>query len=81
MVDATETWSVDRAMRTGRALQQTGVVWIEDPVRHTDIVGMARLSAALDVPLATGGHLYQIADYTARRPNGSSRRRPESSRR
>jgi L-talarate/galactarate dehydratase len=64
MVDATETWSLDRAMRTCRALQEAGVVWIEDPVRHTDIAGMARLSASLDVPLATGEHLYQIADYT-----------------
>ncbi len=64
MVDATETWPVDRAMRAGRALQEAGVVWIEDPVRHTDIAGMARLSAALDVPLATGEHLYQIADFT-----------------
>ncbi len=64
MVDATETWSVDRAMRTGRALQEAGVVWLEDPVKHTDIAGMARLSAALDVPVATGEHLYQIADYT-----------------
>jgi L-alanine-DL-glutamate epimerase-like enolase superfamily enzyme len=64
MVDATETWSLDRALRTGRALQKAGVVWIEDPVNHTDIVSMARLSASLDVPLATGEHLYQIADYT-----------------
>ena len=63
MVDGTETWSLDRAMRTGRALQEAGVVWIEDPVKHTDIAGMARLSASLDVPLATGEHLYQIADY------------------
>lgn len=64
MVDATETWSVDRAIRTARALQDAGVVWVEDPVKHTDIAGMARIAAALDVPLATGEHLYQIADYT-----------------
>ena len=64
MVDATESWTVDRAMRTGRALQEAGIVWLEDPVKHSDIAGMARLGAALDVPLATGEHLYQIADYT-----------------
>lgn len=63
MVDATETWSLDRAMRTSRALQEAGVVWIEDPVKHTDVVGMAHLNASLDVPVATGEHLYQIADY------------------
>lgn len=64
MVDATETWSVDRAIRSGRALQEAGVVWLEDPVSHTDVAGMARVAAALDVPVATGEHLYQIADFT-----------------
>lgn len=64
MVDATESWSLPRAMAASRALQEAGIVWIEDPVRHIDITGMARLSASLDVPVATGEHLYQIADYT-----------------
>jgi L-alanine-DL-glutamate epimerase-like enolase superfamily enzyme len=64
MTDATETWSVTRAIRTGKALQEAGVVWIEDPVSHTDVAGMARVSAALDVPVATGEHLYEIADFT-----------------
>ncbi|MGE0222401.1 MAG: mandelate racemase/muconate lactonizing enzyme family protein [Acetobacteraceae bacterium] len=64
MVDATETWTLDRAIRTGRALQDAGVVWIEDPVVHTDIAGMARVTAALDVPVATGEHLYQLSDFT-----------------
>jgi L-alanine-DL-glutamate epimerase-like enolase superfamily enzyme len=64
MVDATETWTVDRAIRTGRALQDAGVVWVEDPVSHTDVHAMARVAAALDVPLATGEHLYHISDFT-----------------
>jgi L-alanine-DL-glutamate epimerase-like enolase superfamily enzyme len=64
MVDATETWSVNRAIQTGRALQESGVVWLEDPVPHTDVAGMARVTAALDVLVATGEHLYHIADFT-----------------
>ena len=64
MTDATELWSVDRAIRTGKALQEAGVVWIEDPVPHTDVAGMARVTAALDVPVATGEHLYQISAFT-----------------
>ena len=63
MVDATETWSVNRAIQTGKALQDAGVVWLEDPVSHTDISGMARVAAALDVLVATGEHLYHIADF------------------
>ncbi|MGD0433326.1 MAG: mandelate racemase/muconate lactonizing enzyme family protein [Acetobacteraceae bacterium] len=64
MTDATETWSVDRAIRTGKALQEAGVVWIEDPVSHTNVAGMAQVAAALEVTVATGEHLYQIADFT-----------------
>ncbi len=64
MADATESWTLTRAIRTGKALQDAGVVWIEDPVAHTDVVSMARVAAALDVPVATGEHLYQIADFT-----------------
>jgi L-alanine-DL-glutamate epimerase-like enolase superfamily enzyme len=63
MVDATETWTLDRALRTGKALQEAGVVWVEDPVVHTDIAGMARMTAALDVPVATGEHLYQLSEF------------------
>src|ERR1700677_3232059 len=64
MTDATESWSVDRAIRTGKALQEAGVVWIEDPVSHTDVSGMARVAAALDADVATGEHLYRITDFT-----------------
>jgi L-alanine-DL-glutamate epimerase-like enolase superfamily enzyme len=64
MVDATETWTTDRALRAGRALQEAGIVWLEDPVPHTDLAGMARIAAALDIPLATGEHLYTISDFT-----------------
>jgi L-alanine-DL-glutamate epimerase-like enolase superfamily enzyme len=64
MVDATETWTLDRAIRTGRALQEAGVVWLEDPVSHINVAGMARVTAALDVLVATGEHLYQVSEFT-----------------
>ncbi len=63
MVDATETWTLDRAMRTGRALQEAGIAWFEDPIHHLDVAGMARITAALDVLVATGEHLYDIDAY------------------
>jgi len=63
MVDATETWTLDRAIRTGRALRDAGIVWLEDPIPHTDLQGMARITRTLDVPIATGEHLYQLSDY------------------
>jgi L-alanine-DL-glutamate epimerase-like enolase superfamily enzyme len=60
MVDATETWTLDRAMRTGKALQEAGIAWLEDPIKHTDNAGMGRITAALDTLVATGEHLYEI---------------------
>lgn len=63
MVDATETWSLDRAMRTGRALQDAGITWLEDPIKHHDVAGMARITASLDTLVATGEHLYEIDAY------------------
>jgi L-alanine-DL-glutamate epimerase-like enolase superfamily enzyme len=63
MVDATETWTLDKAMRTGKALQEAGISWLEDPIAHTDNDGMGRITAALDTLVATGEHLYDIDAY------------------
>ena len=63
MVDATESWDVSQAMRTGRALQDVDVVWLEDPVQHQHFDGLAQLAEALEMPVAAGEHLYQLADF------------------
>jgi L-alanine-DL-glutamate epimerase-like enolase superfamily enzyme len=63
MVDATESWDLSQAMRTGHALQDAGVVWLEDPVQHQDLEGLAQLARALEMPVAAGEHLYQLADF------------------
>jgi L-alanine-DL-glutamate epimerase-like enolase superfamily enzyme len=63
MVDATETWTLDKAMRTGRALVENGISWLEDPIVHTDNDGMRRIATALDTLVATGEHLYDIDAY------------------
>lgn len=63
MVDATETWHLPQALQTGRALQEAGVVWLEDPVQHQNVTGLSHLANHLEVPIATGEHLYQLADF------------------
>ncbi len=63
MVDATETWQANQALRTGRALQDAGIHWLEDPVNHQDLEGMGRLVSQLHVPIATGEHLYTLHEY------------------
>jgi L-alanine-DL-glutamate epimerase-like enolase superfamily enzyme len=63
MVDATESWPLAQARRTGKALQQAGITWLEDPVHHQDVVGLAQLAATLDVPVAGGEHLYHLSAF------------------
>jgi L-alanine-DL-glutamate epimerase-like enolase superfamily enzyme len=63
MVDATESWSLPQARRTGRVLQDAGVEWLEDPVHHLDVAGLAELREHLDVPIAAGEHLYHLEAF------------------
>ena len=54
MVDYNQALSVAEAMRRGRALDAHGVYWIEEPIRHDDYRGCARLAAALTTPVQIG---------------------------
>jgi L-alanine-DL-glutamate epimerase-like enolase superfamily enzyme len=63
MVDATESWTLPRAMQTGRVLQEAGITWLEDPVQHQDVAGLAHLAGLLEVSLAAGEHLYQLTAF------------------
>jgi len=60
MVDATESWSLRQARQTGRALQDAGVMWLEDPVNHLDVAGLAELRRDLQIPITAGEHLYHL---------------------
>jgi L-alanine-DL-glutamate epimerase-like enolase superfamily enzyme len=56
IVDANLRWDVPFALAYGRATTELGLRWIEEPIPHEDRAGYARLSAALDVPIAAGEH-------------------------
>ena len=60
MVDVNECWSETRARRGGRALQDAGIAWLEDPIHHLDVAGIAELRRHLEVPIAAGEHLYHL---------------------
>ena len=60
MVDAVESWTLARARRTGRVLQDAGIAWLEDPVHHSEVAGLAELRRRLEVPIAAGEHLYHL---------------------
>ena len=63
LVDATESWDRARATLTGRRLQEAGIAWLEDPLHHQDVAGLSDLAETLDIPVAGGEHLYDLAAF------------------
>ena len=62
MVDANYAYDRTDARRVGRALEDEGVHWFEEPVNPEDLDGYARLSEALDVPVA-GGECHTPSEF------------------
>jgi L-alanine-DL-glutamate epimerase-like enolase superfamily enzyme len=58
MVDVVQGWTPEQALRTGHALEAYDLTWIEDPVAFDDLAGLAKVAAALDVPIAAGENDY-----------------------
>ncbi len=62
MVDATTGWSYKQAVKNGRALQEAGVGWLEDPIDHQDYLGLAKLCDIFDIPVTGGEHYYTLVE-------------------
>ena len=54
MTDYNQALSVAEAIRRGRALDGEGVYWIEEPIRHDDYCGCAKLARELATPVQIG---------------------------
>ena len=63
MVDGTQSWDYPTAARLGPALQAAGVTWLEDPLYHDDVAGLAALAERLDIPVTGGENLYTTAQF------------------
>ena len=63
MVDANQQWDRHTARRIGRALDEFGLVWIEEPLDAYDAEGHRQLSASLDTPIASGEMLTSVAEH------------------
>ncbi|POX37348.1 enolase [Streptomyces sp. Ru73] len=63
MVDANQQWDRPTAQRMGRAMEEFGLVWIEEPLDAYDAEGHAALAASLDTPVATGEMLASVAEH------------------
>lgn len=58
MVDANQVFSVKEALRRGRAYEELGCYWFEEPVRADDEEGLAFLAQRLTIPIAAGENVY-----------------------
>ncbi|HWP26263.1 MAG TPA: enolase C-terminal domain-like protein [Xanthobacteraceae bacterium] len=65
MVDYNQALSVAEALERGRALEQEGVYWLEEPIRHDDYAGNARLVRELKVPIQIGENFSQTTAMAA----------------
>lgn len=54
MVDYNQALGLAEAVRRGRALDGEGLAWIEEPIRHDDYDGAARLARELATPVQIG---------------------------
>ena len=57
MCDFNQRLTVNEAIRRVRALDGEGLYWIEEPVRHDDYEGYARIAAEAATPIQTGENL------------------------
>jgi len=70
MVDANQVFDRKEALRRGRAYQEMGCFWLEEPLPPQDMEGFALLAQELDIRVATGENLntkYAFADLIAKR--------------
>lgn len=65
MVDANQQWSRANALRMCRAMEDYGLVWIEEPLDAYDVEGHAALAAAFDTPIASGEMLVSAPEHFA----------------
>ena len=68
MSDFNQRLTVNDAILRGRMLDDEGLYWIEEPVRHDDYAGYARICTELRTPIQTGENLvdtFEMADAIA----------------
>src|SRR5665213_816790 len=72
MVDYNQALSLDEALLRGRALDQENIYWLEEPIRHDDYVGAARLARELQTPIQLGENFSLPANMQAAIDDGAA---------
>jgi L-alanine-DL-glutamate epimerase-like enolase superfamily enzyme len=59
--DANNGYSLSGALRVGRALEELGYWWFEEPVQHYHVRQTGELAAKLDITVSAGEQTYTLA--------------------
>ena len=65
MVDYNQALSLAQALERGRILDDEGVYWLEEPIRHDDHAGNARLARELKTPIQIGENFSESSAMAA----------------
>ena len=63
MIDVNQAWDLNTAISFGRRIDSQSAYWLEDPVDHQDIDGLAVLADKLDTPVVAGEYHYGIIPF------------------
>lgn len=63
MVDANQVLTVGEAIMRGKAFEDLGCYWFEEPIPAHDLEGYRRIAAELAIQLATGENLFGPHDF------------------
>ena len=63
LADANFRWVPSHAIRVGRAVEEFGLQWLEDPVPTHDVAGLVEVRRALNVPIANGEALTTLVSF------------------
>ena len=59
--DANNGFTIGGAIRVGRALEELGFWWFEEPVQHYHVRAMGEVARALDITVSAGEQTYTLA--------------------
>jgi len=65
MVDYNQALSVAEALHRGRMLDAENVFWLEEPIRHDDYAGLAKLASELKTPVQIGENFSETTAMAA----------------
>lgn len=63
MCDINQRWRPEQAIDIGSRVEDVGLFWLEDVTTADDYAGLARVTAALNTPIAGGEYLWGIAPF------------------